>query len=188
MVASASAAERYHVDVPEDGMDAEVLFRRYARNVSALLYRLGVPPQDLHDLTQEVFLVAHRKGGYLPGPAQPMTWLARIAFGIASDYRRVTRRRLQRMAAADEGLEAGYPAPQETKLAADESRSLVFRALQALDPEKRIVFVLFEIEGESCASIAAGLGIPKGTVFSRLRTAREEFRRAIGLHSPEQGK
>ena len=97
MVASASAAERCHVDVPHDGMDAEVLFRRYARNVSALLYRLGVPAQDLHDLTQEVFLVAHRKGGYLPGPAQPLTWLARIAFGIASDYRRVTRRRLQRM-------------------------------------------------------------------------------------------
>lgn len=169
-------------------MDAELLFRRYARNVSALLYRLGVRTQDLHDLTQEVFLVAHRKGGYLPGAAQPLTWLARIAFGIASDYQRVTRRRNRRFASANEGLDAGYPPPQEAKIASDESLSLICRILQTLDPEKRIVFILFEIEGESCGSIAAGLGIPKGTVFSRLRAAREEFRRAIEHHNPERGK
>ena len=51
-------------------------------------------------------------------------------------------------------------------------------ALATLDEDKRAVFVLFELEGESCESIAKGLEIPVGTVYSRLHSARKDFTKA----------
>lgn len=62
--------------------------------------------------------------------------------------------------------------------AALEALRRVDRALATLDLEHRAVFVLFELEGESCESIAAGLGVPVGTVYSRLHHARRKFREA----------
>ena len=51
-------------------------------------------------------------------------------------------------------------------------------ALDKLDDDKCAVFVLFEIEGETCESIAAGLQVPIGTVYSRLHAARAQFTKA----------
>src|SRR5258708_35243298 len=52
---------------------AEALFRAHASFVAGFLVRLGVRPADLDDLMQEVFVVAHRRGGLQPGPARPPT-------------------------------------------------------------------------------------------------------------------
>ena len=54
----------------------------------------------------------------------------------------------------------------------------VQRALDGLDFDHRAVFVLYEIEGEPCDAIAAALGVPVGTVYSRLHHARQRFRDA----------
>nr|WP_276603309.1 sigma factor-like helix-turn-helix DNA-binding protein [Nannocystis pusilla] len=54
----------------------------------------------------------------------------------------------------------------------------VQQALDTLEEGKRAVFILFELEGESCEAIAAGLGIPIGTVYSRLHKARKLFMEA----------
>lgn len=56
----------------------------------------------------------------------------------------------------------------------------VQQALEVLDEAKRAVFILFELEGESCESIAAGLNIPVGTVYSRLHKARKLFMEVHG--------
>jgi RNA polymerase sigma-70 factor (ECF subfamily) len=61
----------------------------------------------------------------------------------------------------------------------------VGRALETLSLEHRAVFILFEMEEESCESIADGLGIPIGTVYSRLHAARDRFRKAYGRLTPE---
>ena len=63
---------------------AEDLFRQHAAWVGRFLSRLGAEPSNVEDLVQEVFLVAHRKGGYLPGAASPKTWLADIAQYVKS--------------------------------------------------------------------------------------------------------
>jgi RNA polymerase sigma-70 factor (ECF subfamily) len=57
-------------------------------------------------------------------------------------------------------------------------------ALDAMDPAHSAVFILFEIEAESCESIAAGLGVPVGTVHSRLHAARRAFRKSAALSEP----
>jgi RNA polymerase sigma-70 factor, ECF subfamily len=162
-------------DSPGGRLDGGALFRAHAEFVARFLVRLGVRRQDLDDAVQEVFLAAHRAGGFTPGEAQPTTWLAEIALRIALALRR-------KLARAERGfalpcVEGPAEAPFEAAVAA-QSLARVQRALEALSLEHRAVFVLYEIEGESCESIAAGLGIPVGTVHSRLHAARKGFQRA----------
>jgi RNA polymerase sigma-70 factor (ECF subfamily) len=156
-------------------IDAAALFRDHASFVASFLLRLGFGREDARDLTQEVFLVAHRRGGYVPGPARPTTWLAEIALRLASRKRRGWRRRPE--SRADALLtEAPSTSPSPADAAeTTEDLARVQRALDSMALDRRAVFILFELEGESCDAIAAGLGIPLRTVYSRLHTARREF-------------
>jgi RNA polymerase sigma-70 factor (ECF subfamily) len=157
-------------------LEGGALFRAHAAFVASFLRRLGVEPEDLDDAVQEVFLIAHRRGGFTEGAAQPTTWLAEIALRVASRMRRSRRRRASAVAATP-AIEAGGTTPFEV-LAAAESLARVQRALDTLRLEHRAVFILYEIEGASCESIAAGMRIPIGTVYSRLHTARRAFQEA----------
>lgn len=168
-------------------LDAEALYRAHAEFVARFLLRLGVQGQDVPDLLQEVFLVAHRRGGFVTGTAKPTTWLAEIAFRVASDRRKKTKRKPED---ADTDAIALLPASGATVGDTAEARQALARVQRALDtltPDKRVVFILFELEGESCDAIARGLGIPVGTVYSRLHAARREFARVHQQLSAEQG-
>ncbi|MBO6941024.1 MAG: RNA polymerase sigma factor [Deltaproteobacteria bacterium] len=152
----------------------ERLFREHAPFVASFLRRLGVHSVDVDDAVQEVFLVAHQRG-FTPGPATPRSWLGAIAWRVASARRRAATHR--REIPDDSGIHdlrattAGPAAAAETR----EALVLAGRALDSLDEEHRVPFILFELEGESCASIAAGLEVPLGTVYSRLHNARRRF-------------
>ena len=157
-------------------IDSDALFRAYAGFVVSFLHRLGARNADLEDLVQDVFMTAHRKGGYLPGAASPTTFLARLAL----EARLATRRRNVRwQQAQSEGLSAvtsgAQPGTPEGELAMQEAARQLQRALAAMEPGARDVFVLFELEGEPCERIAAGLQIKLGTVYSRLHGARKVF-------------
>ena len=159
-------------------LDAEALYRAHADFVARFLLRLGARGEDVHDLLQEVFLVAHRRGGFTVGPAKPTTWLAEIAFRVASDRRKKHNRKLED---ADTDTVALAPAKSASPGERVEARQALARVQQALDtltPEKRAVFILYELEGQPCDAIAKGLGIPVGTVYSRLHSARREFAKA----------
>ena len=159
---------------------SEDLFRIYAAFVAKFLRHLGVRDSDLDDVVQEVFMSAHRKGGYRPGPASPATFLARLAL----DARRWVARRNQRFARAQcvgvaSSLVAQAPDTPETGVSAEQALAQLQSALDTLDPETRAIFLLFELEEESCAAIAAGLGLKLGTVYSRLHYGRAAFRKAL---------
>ena len=168
---------------PEDGkppappphLDAAKLFREHANFVANFVVRLGMRREEVDDIVQEVFLVAHRRGGFVPGAARPTTWLAEIALRVTS----ATRRRLRRSREDPDvqGVVAAVALTRDPGEQAETAEALrrVQQALEALDEPKRVVFILFELEGESCESIAAGLGIPIGTVYSRLHKARKLF-------------
>ena len=140
---------------------------------------MGVPRSDLDDLMQEIFLVAHKNGGYTPGPAKPTTYLANIAFKATVSHRR--KRKTRSFVHADDervsraGEEYGTP---EHRASNSQEIALLQQALDALDDDKRAVFVMAELQGESVVDIAAGLGIPVDTAYSRLRAARKMFRKA----------
>jgi RNA polymerase sigma-70 factor (ECF subfamily) len=170
-------------------LDAAQLFKQFAPFVAGFLLRLGVARDDLEDLMQEVFLVAHRNGGYMPGPAKPTTYLANIAFRAATSHRR--KRQTRSFVRTDQDTVASSPYRlddnPETALDQKQKVELLNRALEALDEDKRVVFVLAEVYGETVVSIASGLGIPVDTAYSRLRAARRLFREAaLSLSSSEQ--
>ena len=132
----------------------------------------------MDDIVQDVFLVAHRRGGYSPGPARPTTWLAEIAVRTAMSHRRTSKRTSLLPEAETADRLAATEAGPDARAQSREALGLAWKALEHLDLERRSVFVLYELEGESCDAIAAAMGIPTGTVYSRLHNARKEFLQA----------
>jgi RNA polymerase sigma-70 factor, ECF subfamily len=159
--------------------DAASLFREHAGFVANFLHRLGAGPVEVDDLVQEVFLVAHRRGGFIEdGRARPTTWLAEIAIRVASVSRR-SRRRSREQPDQDTVVDATSHEVDPAR-AAETNQALdrVQAALDSLDPDRRAIFILFELEGEPCQSIAGAFDIPVGTVYSRLHKARKQFKEA----------
>lgn len=151
---------------------AEELFIAHARFVATFAHRLGVPERDVDDVVQETFLVAHRRGGFSPDTAKPTTWLAAITIRVWATLRRTRRRRPEgSLAGGEETLAARDDVFSIT--VARQSLKRLDAALAELDEESRGIFVLFELEGASCDEIARALGMPVGTVYSRLHHIRK---------------
>ena len=145
--------------------------------VFASLRRLGLREADLEDLTHDVFLVVHDKLADFD-PTRPLrAWLFGIAFRVASDHRRRAHHRREVHDGEREPVDPGQPV--EGRIADAERRHLVLDALEALDVDKRAVLVMHDIDGHTAPVIAAALGIPLNTAYSRLRLARAEMRTAV---------
>ena len=154
--------------------------------------RLGIDAADTDDVVQEVFVVAHRRLAEFEGRAQIRTWLYKILVHVVRHYFRTQQRKPgQRAAAGLDDLEALRDArgrgPDEAAERADAVR-ILDGLLARLDPEKREIFVLAEVEELSSVEIAEILGANVNTIYSRLRVARQEFERALArFHTHELG-
>jgi RNA polymerase sigma-70 factor (ECF subfamily) len=110
-------------------LDAGTLFRQHGRFVANFLWKMGIEAQELDDLLQEVFMVAHRRGGFVPGPARATTWLAEIAVRVASTRRRGWRRRPEQPdTKALAALVTEAPSPAEAAEAVESLRRVRARA------------------------------------------------------------
>lgn len=154
--------------------DLRTLFEQHYPSVWRLLRRLGVAPALLDDATQEVFWVtARRLESITVGSEQ--AFLYGVALRVARNERRRSVRTLA-LCSVDEipALVDGGPSPHE-RLELCRARELLDEALEQMTPKLRVAFVLFELEGLELRQIAELEGLPRGTVSSRLRRAREEF-------------
>ena len=157
------------------------LFRAHCPYVVHSLRRLGVREADLEDVAHEVFLVVHRT---LPSydPARPLKpWLFGIALRVASDYRRLAH---LRRATPPAGAEPTAPPSHEGDsphelLVRKQTQERVIAALDKIPLERRGIFVLHEMHGHTMPEVADALGVPLNTAYTRLRTARAEFREAF---------
>jgi len=144
------------------------------------LRRLGVRESDVLDLAQKVFLTAHFKLAEFEGRSLISTWLFGICQRVASDYRRsaLIRREVSTDAAE---LDAVATWHEDASLETDARRraQAAEAILNKLPEPQRVVFVLFELEEMSGQDIATLLDISVGTVRSRLRLARDAFRREV---------
>jgi RNA polymerase sigma-70 factor (ECF subfamily) len=161
-------------------MSTEELFRKHAPFVARLLHRLGVPAREIDDVVQQVFVVVHKNDGYVKGPATPTSYLGAIAVKAASSARRRDGAQRSRHAGCSPELLASSGRDPVSLLEVRRELSQLQAALDKMDPELRAVLVLTELEGESCASIAASQGIPVGTVYWRAHRARKQFRKIAG--------
>jgi len=163
-------------------MTLEHIYEQHADFVFRNLCRLGVPSADLADAIQEVFLTVHRGLPSFEGRSSVATWLFTICRSVARDRRQRAHRRYEVVDADLVASEPAVGADLSTVLEQREKLALLDRLLASLDEEQRLVFVLFELESMTGSEIAQALGIPPGTVFSRLRLARIAFRAALTRH------
>jgi RNA polymerase sigma-70 factor (ECF subfamily) len=142
------------------------------------LVRLGVPVDEAEDAVQEVFVVAYRRWGDFEERASMRTWLFAIARRVASHDRRSRHRRTRRTRAFGDVLEDALDgeAAAEKRHAAAQLQAF----LDALEPNKREVFILADLEGFTGREVASTLGIKQNTAWSRLKAARAEFARQFG--------
>jgi RNA polymerase sigma-70 factor, ECF subfamily len=154
------------------------LFTAHAPYVWNTLRRLGVPALELEDLTHDVFVQVQRHLGEYD-PTRPLRpWLFGFAFRVASQERRRAYRRHETRSGQEK--EAVDPtAPADDQLVSEEDRRLVLLALEAIDLDRRAVFVLSQIDEVPMTEVARALAIPANTAYSRLRTARVEFAAAV---------
>lgn len=154
-----------------------VLVDEHIDAIARTLRRLGVHEADVDDAVQQVFLTASRRLADIEVHAEK-SFLYKTALHVAAHARRTIARR--REAGADEAFSCVDDAPSAEELV-DQQRAAIMldEVLDAMPPELRVTFVLFEVEQLPVAEIAALLEIPLGTASSRLRRAREDFQERV---------
>ena len=153
----------------------EAFYHHHFAFVWRALWRLGVPEAAVDDATQDVFVVAHRRFDALERDAA-RAWLFGVARRVAANYRRGDLRHRRKLAALPE--RELPPAPDEA-LSNRRALASLARAIEALHPARREVYVLIELEGLSAPEVAAALGCKLNTVYSRLRRARRDLAAAL---------
>jgi RNA polymerase sigma-70 factor (ECF subfamily) len=161
------------------GLDVRSIHEEHADFVWRSLLRLGVREADAQDLMQNVFLVVHRRLETFDGSAQMTTWLFGICRRVAAAHRRRAFMRYENGGELSEEEADGGASP-DANVEAREARARLDEILSSLDADKRAVFVMFELDEISCDEIAELLGVPVGTVYSRLSAARKAFEAARG--------
>jgi RNA polymerase sigma-70 factor (ECF subfamily) len=157
-----------------------VLVRRYQDRLYPTVLRLIGCAEEAQDLLQEAFLRAYQRLDRFNGESSFYTWVYRIAVNLALSGRRRRRPSLR----IDEGPRGSVIDPADDPEQSDpalpveraERDRLIQDALDALAPDHRAVVVMKEFDGLRYEEIGAALGIPVGTVRSRLHRARGELR------------
>ena len=157
----------------------DVIVRRYNTKVYSLAYRLLNSVEDAEDVAQDTFSQAFKGLGSFRGTSKFYTWLFRITYNLAISQRRKRKPALSLNSQTDSQGEITLPSDDVSpmkNMVDEEGKTLMDKALGLLSLDHRAGLVLKEIEGFSYEEIAISLGVPVGTVRSRLHRARLELR------------
>lgn len=165
------------------------LFKHFAPRLKSYLVRSGSSEAQAEEFAQEAMVNVWRKAAsFDPQQAAASTWIFAVARNLRVDhYRRLGHRMEQIGLAADEGEPAEEADPQpspEARLFGLECERGVRAAMATLPPEQQEVLKLSFYEEHPHARIAAELGIPLGTVKSRVRLALGQLRRKLNGLEP----
>ena len=158
-----------------DSLAIERLVHTYQQGVYRLAISILDDADDADDATQEVFVAALRALDSFRGDSSIKTWLFRIAVNVCRSrlQRAQSRGRLRQVL---QSLFLQNQAHPESDAMQRESDSALWRAVHALDDKHRIPVILRYYHEMSVAEIAETLGVPVGTIHSRLNHARERLR------------
>jgi len=138
--------------------------------------------EDAEDVAQDAFAKAYRSFRRLRDRDRFRAWLVRTTWRLALDRRRADRRRAARDARVDVGFVPGGHADDaaaDVDLLARERSAQLWNAIDALPDKLRVVIVLSGIEEHDLGQVAKLLGLPIGTVKSRLFAARQRLRERL---------
>jgi RNA polymerase sigma-70 factor, ECF subfamily len=160
----------------------------YARTYS-FIYRMVQSEPDAADLTQETFVRVYKALPRLRAEGALFAWIRRIASNLCMDYLRRRNSSLPTFSLdarvseeSDTMLSwdiADPTAEPQSLFASRERKNVLYRAIQTLPEEYRAVIVMHHIEEMRVEDIAGALGVPAGTIKSRLSRARRELRRKL---------
>lgn len=157
---------------PDVGCEAPSLREVFARHLGyvwRIARAFGVPADDADDVAQEVFLVVHRRLHTFEPTRSLRGWLFGITRNVVHTHQRAHVRRERRLSAVSPPTP---PTGPDASLELRQAAALMQEFLDGLDVDKRMVFLLADVEGMTAVEIAEALEIPLGTVFSRLRAGR----------------
>lgn len=130
--------------------------------------------EDAEDVAQEALTKAFRTLRQLRDRERLRAWLVRLTWRMALDRQRADRRRLNRHRLIEE-----MPLTAAARMNAAERASSLWEAIDELPTKLRLTIVLAGIEGHDVREVAALLGVPEGTVKSRLFLARKRLRERL---------
>ncbi len=162
---------------PPRELDLEAVYRQHRSLVCWIVRASGVPESSVDDVTQDVFVaIDRRRGAFRRDDLRK--WIVGVTRSVCHAHRRSHARARRRLAK----LPAPIP-PRTPEERASERQALrrLQRALDALAPEQREVFVHVELEGLTAPETAARVGAKVATVSSRLRLARRRVGESLGL-------
>ena len=184
--------------MPDPGVRDEDLVRRYLsgdrtafaalvdrheRRVYSIALRMTGREEDARDATQDTFLTVLRKLSTFRGEAAFTTWLHRVTVNACYDLLR-KRQRAPLLERDDEDRPAPEPPPAPDHAGSSALAIDVQRALLRVPEDFRVVMVLHDVRDLPQEEVAAILGIPVGTVKSRLHRGRIALARALDVARP----
>lgn len=165
------------------------LVDRHAPHLLKVAYSLTGHAADAEDLVQETFLAGMQALRRFEGRSSVRTWLVAILARQAAAWRRRQRvRHAVEWSPETESAAVGGAPRAGPELSRTDARLDLAAALQTLTPDHREVLVLREYGGLSYEEIAGTLGLPRGTVESRLHRARLELRDRLKGYAPDQSR
>ncbi len=157
------------------------LFDHFAPRVKSYMLRLGAAPEAAEELAQETLLIVWRRAaGFDPTRAAASTWIFTIARNLRFDALRKSRRAAIDQPAFAAEVQPVAPAWPDAALCALQDEDRVDRALDQLPADQARVVRLAYFSDHPHSEIAAELGLPLGTVKSRLRLAMGRLRALLG--------
>jgi RNA polymerase sigma-70 factor, ECF subfamily len=175
------AVATFGAPAPSAARDRDARLRgmvdRYVDFVARVLRNAGTPDAEIDDEVQRTFITAARRLDDVR-PGAEKGFLFKIALNLAAHARRTLARRREVLAEEAPERNETFPTPEQLT---DQKRmrQLLDGVLDRMDESLRVVFVLYEFEEMNMSEIADVLEIPRGTVASRLRRARSEFRERV---------
>ncbi|MCA9704712.1 MAG: sigma-70 family RNA polymerase sigma factor [Myxococcales bacterium] len=163
--------------------DFQALFLAHYGFVCRALRSMQVDAASIEDLAQDVFIVLHRRLDDYDPCRDVRSWLWGIARRVASTHARSAHRAERRLHALPDPAPAR---PLDERVELQQRADVVTDFLGALPADQREVFVLMELESMSAPEVAQALGLKLNTVYSRLRAARERFKRAVARHQARE--
>jgi RNA polymerase sigma-70 factor (ECF subfamily) len=155
------------------------LYDRHHESVRQFASRACARVDEADDVVHDAFLTVYRTAGAYDGRPCARPYLVGIAAQLVRERRRRWARWTEVLAAFVSTQHDVSPRTPEDDATTAEAAERLDRALAHLSTEKRLVVLLFEREGFSGEEVARALGIPLGTVWTRLHHARAELRRAL---------
>lgn len=153
----------------------EQIYREHHAFVWRVLRRLGAPAVD--DAVQEVFVVMHRRRDEL----DTSRGVRPLLYGISRKVAARQRAKLGREPPAA-AVAPAAPVDPEERTARREAAQVVRAALDAMDEDKRMTFLLADVEGMTMPEVAECQGINLNTAYARLRAARQRVTKAVERH------